>query len=89
MCPNRPVALDPALLFPMRHGSTNVHKVEEQAQIKREQAATITDLKSALAQQQKDIAALATALKAQAAQIQKVSDQLRTEAVAPRLVANK
>jgi len=85
MCPNRPVALDPALLFPMRHGSTNVHKVEEQAQIKREQAATITDLKSALAQQQKDIAAaLAATLKAQAAQIQKVSDQLRTEAVAPR-----
>ena len=89
MRPNRPVAFDPALLFPMRHGSTNVHKVEEQAQINQEQAATITDLKSALAQQQKDIAALATALKAQAAQIQKVSDQLRTEAVAPRLVANK
>jgi len=58
------------------------HKVEEQV-------ATITDLKSAMAQQQKDIAALAATLKAQAAQIQKVSDQLRTEAVAPLIVANK
>jgi cell division protein FtsB len=58
------------------------HKVEEQV-------ATITDLKSAMAQQQKDIATLAATLKAQAAQIQKVSDQLRTEAVAPLIVANK
>ena len=26
MCPNRPVALDPALLFPMRHGSADVQQ---------------------------------------------------------------
>ena len=63
-------------------------KVEEQAQINQEQAATITVLKSALAQQQKDIAALATALKAQAAQIQKVSDQLGAQAPAPSVVTN-
>ena len=88
MRPNRPVAFDPALLFPMRHGSANVHKVEEQAQIKREQAATITDLTSAVAQQQKDIAVLTAALKAQVAQIQKVNDQLSTRALAPRVAAN-
>jgi hypothetical protein len=64
-------------------------KVEQQAQINQEQTATITDLKSALAQQQKDIAALTAAgLKAQAAQIQKVSDQLGAPAPAPRVVAN-
>ena len=53
-----------------------------------EQAATITDLKSAVAQQRKDIATLTAALKAQAAQIQKVSDQLNTQASAARVVAN-
>ena len=26
MCPNCPVALDPALLFPMRHGSADVQQ---------------------------------------------------------------
>jgi hypothetical protein len=49
-------------------------KVEEQAEINQRQEATI--------------ARLETALKNQAAQIQKVSDQLKTEAVAPRVVAN-
>ena len=34
------------------------------------------------------VAQLQSALKAQAAQIQKVSDQLRTQAPAPRVVAN-
>ena len=63
-------------------------KVGEQAQINQEQAATITDLKSAVAQQQKEIAALTAALKAQAAQIQKVSDQLKTQAPVPRVAAN-
>ena len=41
-----------------------------------------------VAQQQKDIAALTVALNAQAAQIQKVSDQLKTQAQVPRVVAN-
>jgi hypothetical protein len=53
-----------------------------------EQAGTIIDFKSALAQQQKDIAALTAALKAQAAQIQQVSDQLRAQARVQRVVAN-
>jgi uncharacterized coiled-coil protein SlyX len=39
-----------------------------------EQDATITQLKSAVAQQQKEIKALTAALKEQASQIQKVSD---------------
>ena len=39
-------------------------------------------------QQQEEIQALTAALKAQAAQIQKVSDQLKTQAPAPRVVAN-
>jgi hypothetical protein len=53
-----------------------------------EQDATITQLKSAVAQQQNQIKALTAALKAQAAQIQKVSDQLGAQAPAPRVVAN-
>jgi len=40
------------------------------------------------AEQQKEIATLTTALKAQAAQIQKVSDQLKTQAIASRVVAD-
>ena len=63
-------------------------KVDEQGQINQEQAATITDLTSAVAQQQKDIAVLTAALKAQVAQIQKVNDQLSTRALAPRVAAN-
>jgi uncharacterized coiled-coil protein SlyX len=70
-------------------------KVEEQATKSQDQAATITELKSAVAQQQlanaeqqKEIAALIANLKAQAAQIQKVSDQLDVQAPAPRVVAN-
>ncbi len=60
--------------------------------------ASIGELKSSLARQQKDFQsaiteqrrtneALTAALQAQAAQIQKVSDQLRTQAAAPRVVA--
>ncbi len=41
-----------------------------------------------IVQQQEEIHALTAALKAQAAQIQKVSDQLKTQAPAPRVVAN-
>ena len=73
-------------------------KVEEQAIKSREQDATIAQLESSIAhhhrlkrpraQQRKDIAALTAALKAQAAQIQKVSDELKTQAPAPRVVAN-
>jgi len=63
-------------------------KVEEQARTNHEQDATITVLKSTVAQQQKDIASLTAALKAQAAQIQEVSDQLKTQAPTRRVVAN-
>ena len=49
-------------------------------------------LEATLAAQQKSfesrIAALTAAVKAQAAQIQKVSDQLRAQAVAPRVVVS-
>ena len=48
----------------------------------------VEGLEAAAAQQQNEIEALTTALKAQAAQIQKGSDQLRTQAPAPRVVAN-
>jgi len=50
---------------------------------------TVGKQEAMIAQQQEEIQALTATVKAQAAQIQKVSDQLRTEAVAPRLVANK
>ena len=49
-------------------------KVEEQAEINQRQEATIARLEAAL--------------KAQAAQIQKVSDQIKAQAPAPRVVAN-
>ena len=53
-----------------------------------EQDATITQLKSAMAQQQKEIKALTASLKKQAAQIQKVSAQIEVTKPAPQLVAN-
>jgi hypothetical protein len=67
-------------------------KVEEQTAINERQEATIArqqqDFLAAIAQQQKKIEALTATLKAQSGQIQKVSDQLRTQAPAPRVVAN-
>ena len=56
-------------------------RVEEQAQINREQEITI-------AQQQKEIQALAATLREQAAQIQKVSARLAASQSGPRLVVN-
>jgi hypothetical protein len=70
-------------------------KVEEQAHLNQEQQATITQLKSAVAQQQStndeqqdEIQTLIATLKAQESRIQKVSDQLNAQAPAPRVVAN-
>ena len=67
-------------------------KVEEQTEINQRQEATIArqeqDFQAAIAQQQKEIRALTVALKAQVVQIQKVSDQRRTQAVAPRVVTS-
>ena len=47
----------------------------------------VEGLEATAAQQEKEIAALTTALKAQAARIQKVSDQLKTQVPASRVVA--
>jgi uncharacterized coiled-coil protein SlyX len=63
-------------------------KVEAQATKSQEQDATIAQLKSAIAQQQKEIQVLTASLKEQAAQIQTVSDRLEKSRPAPRLVAN-
>ena len=53
------------------------------------QQATIAELKSTVAQQQKGMEVLTAQLKEQAAQIQKVSAQLELNKPAPRAVANK
>jgi hypothetical protein len=53
-----------------------------------EQSGKQQKLEATVAQQQDEIAALTAALKAQAAQIQKVSDRLKTQDPAPRVVAN-
>ena len=54
-----------------------------------EQEATITQLKSAAAQQEKEIRSLAAALKEQASLIQKVSARLDVSQPAPKVVANQ
>jgi len=71
-------------------------KVEEQAQINQEQEATITQVKSTvanqetiIAQQQREIKTLMTSVKRQASQIQKVSDQLEMSKPAPRITVSE
>src|SRR5262245_26753852 len=54
-----------------------------------EQQASIADLKSTVASQQKEMQVLTAQLKEQAAQIQKVSAQLEASKPAPKVVANK
>ncbi len=54
-----------------------------------EQQASIADLKSTVALQQKDMQVLTAQLKEQAAQIQKVSAQLEASKPATKVVANK
>ena len=54
-----------------------------------EQQASIGDLKSTVALQQKEMQVLTAQLKEQAAQIQKVSAQLEASKPAPKIVANK
>jgi uncharacterized coiled-coil protein SlyX len=53
------------------------------------QQATIAELKSAVAQQQKGMEVLTAQLKEQAAQIQKVSARLQVSKLAPQTVANQ
>jgi len=52
------------------------------------QQATITELKSTVAQQQKGMEILTTQLKEQATQIQKVSAQIEMSKPAPQVVAS-
>ena len=59
------------------------HKKVEQQQ------ASIAELKSTVALQQKEMQVLTAQLKEQAAQIQKVSAQLEASKPAPKVVANK
>jgi len=54
-----------------------------------EQQASIAELKSTVALQQKGMEVLTAQLKEQGAQIQKVSAQLEVNKPAPRTVANK
>ena len=54
-----------------------------------EQQASIADLKSTVALQQKDVQVLTAQLKEQAAQIQKVSAQLEASKPAPKVVSNR
>jgi uncharacterized coiled-coil protein SlyX len=53
-----------------------------------EQQATITELKSTVAQQQKGLQTVTARLEQQAAQIQKVSAQLEASKTAPQIVLN-
>jgi uncharacterized coiled-coil protein SlyX len=62
--------------------------VEEQGCKLQGQEATISQLKSTVAQQQKGMEALAASLKEQAAQIQKVSAQLELSKPAPQMLAD-
>ncbi len=62
-------------------------KVEEQGCKLQGQEATISQLKSTVARQQKGMEALAASLKEQAAQIQKVSAQLELSKPAPQMLA--
>ncbi len=63
--------------------------VGEQGRKAKEQEATITQLKSTVAQQQKGVEALTAQLKEQAAQIQKMSAQLELGKPAPRTVSQR
>jgi Chaperone of endosialidase len=62
--------------------------LKEQKKVE-EQQASIADLKSTVALQQKEMQVLTAQLKKQAAQIQKVSAQLEASKPAPKVVANK
>src|SRR5256714_6095563 len=63
-------------------------KVEEQDRKIQEQGATITQLKSMVAQQQKGMEALASSLKEQALQLRNVSAQVEMNKPAPQMVLN-
>lgn len=76
----------------VRYDAVNVMLLNEflkEHQKVEEQQASITELKSTVALQQKGMEVLTAQLKEQAAQIQKVSAQLQTSKPAPKVVVNK
>ena len=76
----------------MRYDAVNVMLLNEflkEHKKVEEQQASIADLKSTVALQQKEMQVLTAQLKEQAAQIQKVSAQLEASKPAPKVVANK
>jgi uncharacterized coiled-coil protein SlyX len=82
-------------LYSVRYDAVNAMLLNEFLKEHRkndEQQATITELKSTVAQQQKDfqatVAQLTTRLDEQAAQVQKVSAQLEASKPAPQVVNN-
>jgi len=79
-------------VYSVRYDAVNVMLLNEflkEHKKVEEQQASIADLKSTVALQQKDMQVLTAQLKEQAAQIQKVSAQLETSKSAPKVVANK
>ena len=79
-------------LWTVRYDAVNVMLLNEflkEHKKVEEQQASIADLKSTVALQQKEMQVLTAQLKEQAAQIQKVSAQLEASKPAPKVVANK
>ena len=79
-------------LLTVRYDAVNVMLLNEflkEHKKVEEQQASIADLKSTVALQQKEMQVLTAQLKEQAAQIQKVSAQLEASKPAPKVVANK
>jgi len=79
-------------IYTVRYDAVNVMLLNEflkEHKKVEEQQASIADLKSTVAVQQKEMQVLTVQLKEQAAQIQKVSAQLEASKPAPKVVANK
>ena len=79
-------------LFTVRYDAVNAMLLNEFLKEHKkvdEQQATIAELKSTVAQQQKGMEVLTAQLREQAAQIQKVSAQLEVSKPAPQVVVNK
>ena len=83
---------DDGLPLTVRYEAVNVmllnEFLKEHKKVEQQQA-SIAELKSTVALQQKGMEVLTAQLKEQAAQIQKVSAQLEVNKTAPRTVANK
>jgi len=78
--------------FTVRYDAVNAMLLNEflkQQKKAEEQQASIADLKSTVALQQKEMQGLTAQLKEQAAQIQKVSAQLEASKPTPKVIANR